>query len=266
MQEIKRYVFFYLIKTNKGCYLIDSGVQDCEQIIINELKQMDREISDIKGIFLTHAHPDHIGTAAWFKEQTGCKVYASREEKRWIEDIDLQFKERPIPNFYGLAGKSVEIDYVVSDGDTIQVDDDLFIQVIGTPGHSADEVSYQIGSDVFIGDSIPVKGDIPIYVNKTKIIESMKRLEKLSNSENYYPAWDKIYSKLDLKQKVVEAEQIIGSIDMAVIKVRQMNLDSDIQMITANVVKLLNKPMLLGNPLFATTVECHCLEKKEFYK
>lgn len=79
MQEIKRYVFVYLIKTNKGCYLIDSGVQDCEQIIINELKQMDREISDIKGIFLTHAHPDHIGTAAWFKEQTGCKVYASRE-------------------------------------------------------------------------------------------------------------------------------------------------------------------------------------------
>lgn len=231
-------IFLYMLYSEQESFKAEELMEKLKvsSMTVNRTMIMLKQIGII--LFLTHAHPDHIGTAAWFKEQTGCKIYASREEKRWIEDIDLQFKERPILNFYVLAGKSVEIDYVVSDGDTIQIDDDLCIQVMGTPGHSADEVSYQIRSDVFIGDSIPVKGDIPIYVNKTKSLESMKSLAKLSNAENYYPAWDKKYSKLDLKQKVMEAEQIIESIDMAVIKIRQMHQDSDVQMITADVAKL----------------------------
>lgn len=255
--EIKRYVFVYLLETKHGCYLIDSGVQGCEQTIINELNQLHKEITDIKGIFLTHAHPDHIGTAAWFKEQTGCKVYASNGEKRWIEDIDLQFRERPIPNFYALAGKSVGIDHVVSDGDEIWLEEDLCMKVIETPGHSVDEVSYQIGIDVFVGDSIPVKGDIPIYVDKMKSLVSLSRIKNLSNVENYYPAWDRTYSKSDLQQKVTEAEQIIETIDEAVNTVKHRNPDTDLHVVTAEVAKLLNKPMLLGNPLFAKTVECH---------
>lgn len=67
-------------------------------------------------IFLTHAHPDHIGTAYYVREKYGTKVFASRGERVWIENIDLQFAERPIPNFYGLAGKSTPVDHVVKDG------------------------------------------------------------------------------------------------------------------------------------------------------
>ena len=56
--------------------MIDSGVYGCEKQIEQYLKTIGRNISEIKAIFLTHAHPDHIGTAAWFKENVGCRIYA----------------------------------------------------------------------------------------------------------------------------------------------------------------------------------------------
>ena len=97
-----------------------------------------------QAVFLTHAHPDHIGTAYYFREKYGAAVYASEGERAWIEDIDLQFAERPIPNFYLLAGRSVAVDYIVKEGDVVALSDRMSIQVIETPGHSVDEVSYRI--------------------------------------------------------------------------------------------------------------------------
>lgn len=97
-ENVNRFVYVYIIEAD-FLYLIDSGVYGCEKQIALYLKQIGRDISEIRAIFLTHAHPDHIGSARWFQKNVGCKIYASAGEKRWIEDIDLQFKERPIPNF-----------------------------------------------------------------------------------------------------------------------------------------------------------------------
>jgi len=90
-EQISRFVYVYLLEAD-SLYLIDSGVFGCEKQIMDYLDSIGRDISDIKGIFLTHAHPDHIGSAAWFQEHTGCKIYASEGEKRWIEDIPLSEK------------------------------------------------------------------------------------------------------------------------------------------------------------------------------
>ena len=76
---------------------------ESEKAIFSCMEGIGRKPEEIQGIFLTHAHPDHIGSAARIKELTGCTVCASRGERRWIEDIDLQFRERPIPNFHALA-------------------------------------------------------------------------------------------------------------------------------------------------------------------
>ena len=139
--DIARYVFVYLIE-GKNIYMIDSGVAGSEALIEEYLLSIGRNVSDIKSIFLTHAHPDHIGTAAYFKQKTGCKVYASEGERPWIEDIDKQFRERPIPNFYSLAGQSTPIDCIIKDGDSITLEDGITINVMETPGHSVDELSY----------------------------------------------------------------------------------------------------------------------------
>ena len=58
-EQISRFVYVYIIEAN-SLYLVDSGVFGCEKQIIDYLDSIGRNISEIKAIFLTHAHPDHM--------------------------------------------------------------------------------------------------------------------------------------------------------------------------------------------------------------
>lgn len=256
-EQIKRFVYVYIVEA-KHCYLIDSGVYGCEKEIAEYLKKIGRTVSDIRGIFLTHAHPDHIGSAAWFQENTGCKIYASEGEKRWIEDIDLQFKERPIPNFYNLAGKSCKVDVVIEGGDVISLEEGLDVKVISTPGHSADEVSYRIGDVLFIGDAIPVKGDIPILIDEQDSYDTLERIASLPDVRTYYPAWDHTYSKDEMKEKLNDAKELLN-----MLKVMVMEVDDGMELtdLVDIVCERLKMPMLKMNPLFAKTIKSLRMEQ-----
>ena len=283
--EITRFVYVYIIEA-EFLYLIDSGVFGCEKQIIDYLDTIGRDISEIKGIFLTHAHPDHIGSAAWFQENTGCKIYASEGEKRWIEDIDLEFKERPIPNFYKLAGRSSKVDVVekrwiedidlefkerpipnfyklagrsskvdvvVKDGDVIELEDGIKVRVIRTAGHSCDEVSYLIDDNMFIGDSVPVKGDIPIFIDEQEMKKTLDILEVIEGVETYYPAWDHIYSKAEMQQKITEAKELINMLKKTV---TELDDGGAIEGLVDKVCDKLGMPMLKMNPLFSKSIDC----------
>ena len=251
-EQIKRYVFIYIIE-GQYCYLVDTGVSGCERQICDYLKSIGRDVSHIKGILLTHAHPDHIGSAAWFKEKTGCTVYASKGEQAWIEDINLQYKERPIPNFFNLAGKSTKIDTVLSNGDIIHLENDLSVTIAGTPGHSADSISYILNDNMFIGDAVPVAGDIPICVNIDKMYKTLSILASRSEIKHFYPAWDTTYSAAQLQEKIKSAMTMLQSIESTVQSLDDEGLSGNL---AEMVCERLNMPMLKANPLFAATVQC----------
>ncbi|MGN0384622.1 MAG: MBL fold metallo-hydrolase [Lachnospiraceae bacterium] len=250
--KIRRYVYVYIIEA-KYCYLVDSGVYGCEEQILNYLTSIGRSAADIKGIFVTHSHPDHIGSLSWFQKHTDCKIYASEGEKRWIENIDLQFKERPIPNFYAIAGNSARVDEIARDGDTITLEEGLSLEIIRTAGHSADGVSYRMGDAMFIGDAVPVKGDIPIMISEMEMRETLQRLEHVSGVETFYPAWDMAYSNDVMKNKLQEANEL-----MAVLKNTVISLDKgqDLPALVDEVCRELNMDFLKSNPLFTTTINC----------
>ena len=249
--DIKRYVYDYSVESDKAVILIDSGVSGCESIIEKAVEEDGYNSVDIKAVLLTHAHPDHIGTAAYFSEKYGAKIYASAGERPWIEDIDLQFSQRPIPNFYALAGKSARVDIIVKDSDTAEIDG-IKIKVIGTSGHSADEVSYQIDNAVFVGDAIPVKGDIPIFVNLESTKKSLDRLESLIDADFFYPAWDRTYQGEEIKIKIAEGKEIVNIIEKTV---NENDKGQDNKALVDSVCERLNMLFLKTNPLFARTVE-----------
>ena len=262
-EQVKRYGFVYLIEAG-SCYLVDSGVYGSEEQIARYMKTIGRDISEVKAVFLTHAHPDHIGTAAWFREHTGCRIYASRGERAWIENIDLQYQDRPIPNFYELVGKSAEVDVTVQDGDVIYLEDGMEIQVVSTPGHSAEGVSYRLGNSLFIGDAIPVKGDIPIYINAEDALETLHTIRDLDVIHDYYPAWDRTYTFSDINEKIDDAVHIIRTLDEQVKTILETDKAADIAAITDMVCEGLNMPYLKENPLFRGTILAHCLNYRDF--
>ena len=251
-EQISRFVYVYIIEAN-SLYLVDSGVFGCEKQIIDYLDSIGRNISEIKAIFLTHAHPDHIGSAAFFQEHTGCRIYASEGERRWIEDIDLQFRERPIPNFYKLAGKSSKVDFTVKDGNVIEPEDGVKVSVIRTAGHSCDEVSYLIEDIMFIGDSVPVIGDIPIFIDEQEMRKTLRVLKEIEGVKAFCPAWDRIYTAEMMKDKLNEAGKLI---DLLKNTVSELDDGAGLPVLVEQVCSKLRMPMLAGNPLFSRTIAC----------
>lgn len=255
--EIKRFVYVYIIAGEKGCYLIDSGVSGSETIIEKELTQMGRSISDVKALFITHAHPDHIGGAAALKRASGCQIYASAGEASWIANIDLQFKQRPIPDFYQLVSESVSPDHFLAEHDTVILEQGLTLQAISTPGHSTDEISFIMDKSAFIGDSVPVRGDIPIYVDVQQLRNSLHKLSALSEIHTFYPAWDQTYSRIEMQKKIKEALEMIDKIGEVVADVLKRDKKTDPPEIARAVCEKLQMPWLMGNPLFVKTIESH---------
>lgn len=217
--EVKRYINIYLI-TGESCYLIDSGVSGSEKIIDEYLHSIGRNMSDIKGIFLTHAHPDHIGGAAEIKRITDCKVYAPMLELEWIEDIDIQYRERPIPNFYTLLSESVKVDVPLQDGDMVTLEEGLEICALLTRGHSHGSMSFILGNNlIFTGDAIPVAHDLPIFVDYEQSLYSLDRINELSDVQYFCPAWDEIYDKTRLKEVINDSKRMLRKLKDAVYQV-----------------------------------------------
>jgi len=103
--EIDRFVYSFIL-AGETITLIDTGVAGCENSIFDNIRSIGRDPDEISLIILTHSHPDHIGAVKAIKEATGCSVTAHPAERAWLEDVDLQNRERPVPGFSLLVGGS----------------------------------------------------------------------------------------------------------------------------------------------------------------
>ena len=142
---------------------------------------------------------------------------------------------------------------MVKDGDEIRLEGGAMIKVIRTAGHSCDEVSYLVGDCLFIGDAVPVKGDIPIFIDEQEIRKTMNILETLEGIETYYPAWDRTYDREMMKSRLADAVELI---DMLKNTVLELDDGTDLETLTSQVCDRLNMPMLKTNPLFCRTIKC----------
>jgi 2-aminobenzoylacetyl-CoA thioesterase len=110
-------------------------------------------------LFLTHMHWDHCGAAAYLKKAfPSMKIAASQKaaetlkRKRVIERIDRLNKDiRPaIANMPGIDSarlinepfQAFEIDMILEDGMTIELGGNTTVEILATPGHTMDHLSY----------------------------------------------------------------------------------------------------------------------------
>jgi glyoxylase-like metal-dependent hydrolase (beta-lactamase superfamily II) len=256
---MERFVYVYLIYGTNGVCLIDTGIASAEQAIFNYLRSTDRKVSDISLIIQTHSHPDHIGASRTIKGETGCAVAAHPAEKPWIENVQLQAKERPVPGFDFLVAGSFAVNRVLDDGEVFDLGCGLKLQVFHTPGHSQGSISILLLGymALFTGDAIPVPGELPIYEDVPASIASIKKLKAVRDVRHLLPSWDEPRKGAMVYERMDEGLQYIQRIHTAVRTCAQNAPASGLQDLSGCVLKELGLPEALANPIVARSIASH---------
>jgi hydroxyacylglutathione hydrolase len=256
---LDRFVYSFLVYGDQ-IILIDTGVAGCEKGIFDYIRTTGRDPSEIALIILTHSHPDHIGAARAIQQLTGCSIAAHPAERAWIEDVDLQNRERPVPGFATLVGGSVSVDHELVDGDTVEPDENLGseILVFHTPGHSKGSISLFLHSEgaLLCGDAVPVAGDLPIYEDAAESVQSVKRLRGLNGIRVLLSSWDEPRAGDAAYHQMDRALEYLQKIHTAVLSSAGDGSD-DLMVLTQKIAASLFLPPHTVTPLLARTFEAN---------
>jgi glyoxylase-like metal-dependent hydrolase (beta-lactamase superfamily II) len=154
-----RYVLVYALETDRGPYLIDAGwnTDDAWATLVAGLERAGFAASDVRGVLVTHIHPDHYGLAGRVREASGAWIGLHPADAELIRDryeapeglservaAMLARQGAPADELDELRNASmpvrpfvwaVEPDVLIEDGDKPEIPG-WELQAIWTPGHS----------------------------------------------------------------------------------------------------------------------------------
>jgi glyoxylase-like metal-dependent hydrolase (beta-lactamase superfamily II) len=143
--------------------VIDPGPPD-----ESHLSAVVEQAGEVGVVLLTHHHLDHSEAAREFAERVGCGVRA----------LDPEYR-------LGSEG--------LGDGDVVEVDG-LEIRVVGTPGHTADSLSFVLPAEaaVLTGDTVLGRGTTVVAHPDGQLgayLDSLDRLHALAEAREIGTIW-----------------------------------------------------------------------------
>ncbi|HEX7111848.1 MAG TPA: MBL fold metallo-hydrolase [Mizugakiibacter sp.] len=105
---------------------------------------------EVQWLLETHAHADHLSAAGWLKDALGGPARVGIGAG--IVEVQRTFK-RLLNLDDGFRTDGSQFDRLFADGERFALGS-LDVEVLATPGHTSDSVSYRIGDAVFVGDTV----------------------------------------------------------------------------------------------------------------
>ncbi|WLR51625.1 MBL fold metallo-hydrolase [Bacillus tianshenii] len=177
----------YVRNGEKGM-LIDAGLdQSTAKKVLKKLKQEELPLTHL---FITHAHADHFGGAAFLQAQNDLYTMAPPLEEAILrypvlEPMYLFQGNEPLPELRNkfLEGSPIRIDQVIDEG--IHTVDGFSFECLILPGHSAYQAALLINDVLYAADSYFStenlhKHKIPYITDAKKTIESLERVKSVS--------------------------------------------------------------------------------------
>ena len=146
----------YLVITGTKLLVIDTGMPGNGSKIIEYIKGLGKNPSDINYIILTHADIDHIGSAAEIKKMTGAKLAIHTSDAPILAGKS-RFKtvRGPLGVLFKLMARLMRFHPVEPN---VILQDNVEIggfKVIHSPGHTNGSIClYQPGKVIFVGDAL----------------------------------------------------------------------------------------------------------------
>ncbi|WP_316808683.1 subclass B3 metallo-beta-lactamase [Pedobacter agri] len=128
----------YLIVTNQGNILINTGLANSLPIIKENIKSLGFDYKAIKILLLTQAHFDHMGAMADIKKETGAKLYVDEKD---ANELKTGGKSDYELGKYGVTFKPVTPDRLLKDKGQIKLGNTI-ITMLHHPGHTKGSCSF----------------------------------------------------------------------------------------------------------------------------
>ena len=228
----------HAVKGTKGWWLIDAGLN--REATIEGWRQFFEEHAirpyDIKGIYITHFHPDHYGCSGWLQEYSGAPVYigeidADRVNRYWksknniLRALDIMYRDNGMPDeivreTIGSVNNLIRYTsphpkLTTLKAGQVVIIGDFEYQVILTPGHTDGHICfYNIDQGVLLsGDHLlpEISSNISLWPqtgadpnpldNFLKAIDSIRSL----NCQLALPAHGKPFSTIEERISQLEA-------------------------------------------------------------
>ena len=198
IHHLKGYIqSMYLIEYSDKLLLLDGGSRgDIERIEDFITETLNRSMSDLKLIVVTHLHPDHAGAAPHLREKYNIPIAAHPEINEWYNGFMglLQYLLDTI--FAKYVGKKknkiikrtwykrfLKPDFKLNDGQQLPIFTDW--EILYTPGHTTHDISVYNKKDkiIYIGDlaiKLGGKFNLPFPIALPKIMsDSLDKVMKL---------------------------------------------------------------------------------------
>ncbi len=138
---------------NREIALVDAGKTPDGKKIVDVLASHGLKAADVKAVFLTHGHSDHIAAAKVFP---GARIYCMKDE---VDLAEGRVKyDSPVGKFFPPELTGLKITDTLKDGDSVMVGS-VKVNAYAIPGHTAGGAAYLADGVLFLGDAALSSGD-----------------------------------------------------------------------------------------------------------
>ena len=180
-----------------NCYIVFDE-ESHETMVIDPAGDVDKIIDmidilkgELKYIYLTHCHGDHIGGVNELKRKQGGKILIHRLDADGLNNPDINLTE-----YIGMENIDLEADSIVDDDDLIHLGN-LEFKILHTPGHTQGGASLYCAKEdlLFSGDTM-FRGtwgrtDLPTSSREAIMNSIINKLLKLPDETIVYPGHGK---------------------------------------------------------------------------
>lgn len=220
-----RVVNTYIYPALEGYIMIDTGYAHSLKNVEKRAKRQGIALSEVKYVFLTHAHDDHAGFLnELLSKYSDIKVIVHNRAMPTLLRGQNSFcggcsslMALAFCKFMGLIGKGKHlfpaidrqnIDRFVEISPQNQMNLETILQgkILFTPGHTSDSISLQIGDKIFCGDAamngIPSFKRVTIWIEDKSAFQNSWNILMNEKADWIYPAHGKPFRRENLKKYI----------------------------------------------------------------